>query len=620
MGKAQMPESSATTRRSIMIFLLVWLLSAAYLGINLNKGWNQYDEGTLGQTAERILHGEMPHRDFHDPYTGGLAYTNAAIFKFFGINLFWLRLFLFVFFLAWVPAIYVLARQFLNPWPAAAVTLVAVAWSVPNYPAAMPSWFNLFFATFGVLALAKYIRRPAVPWLVLAGLCGGLSFLFKNVALYYLAAALLFFVYREQSLSRNESTPPRRTALYLAFLTLCLSIFIATLIKLVFVIGGTPEYLHFVFPGLAIALLLIFREHIPPVVSNWSRFRALFHMAAPFLIASAVPIILFFLFYRHHNGFGSLMNGLFVAPLLRVFYFQREPPGLVFEYPAVIATLLILETAKLRGQPRRVLSIFLVVLAALLLLTSQSQDVSYIVALQSAWGIIPVLAVTTVFVLSKKEQLQETGSENDQVLFLLFTITALFSLIQFPYAQVIYFCYGAPLAALLAACLLSRLPRPPRMILCATVVFYVLFPMLVIRTHYIGGRYHIDYASTPLRLPRVGPLRVAKVEATEFEELIPFVRDLAGQNPTFAGPDCPEVYFLAGIKNQTPILFDSLQDPLDYEREMRSLINRPNFLKVAVLHDRTISASYQLQILRSLVVPRFPNSRKIGTFTVYWRP
>ena len=146
MGKAQMPESSTTTRRSIMIFLLVWLLSAAYLGINLNKGWNQYDEGTLGQTAERILHGEMPHRDFHDPYTGGLAYTNAAIFKFFGINLFWLRLFLFVFFLAWVPAIYVLARQFLNPWPAAAVTLVAVAWSVPNYPAAMPSWFNEKFA------------------------------------------------------------------------------------------------------------------------------------------------------------------------------------------------------------------------------------------------------------------------------------------------------------------------------------------------------------------------------------------------------------------------------------------------------------------------------------------
>jgi len=73
----------------------------------------------------------MPHRDFDDPYTGGLAYIDAAIFKLFGINLLWLRLFLFACFLAWVPAVYALASEFLTPWPAAGVTLVAVAWSVP---------------------------------------------------------------------------------------------------------------------------------------------------------------------------------------------------------------------------------------------------------------------------------------------------------------------------------------------------------------------------------------------------------------------------------------------------------------------------------------------------------
>src|SRR5438128_1487011 len=182
-----MSEPVSTTRWSILIFLLVWLLSAVYLGMNLNKGWVAHDEGTLGQSAERVLNGDMPHRDFDDPYTGGLAYIDAAIFKLFGINLFWLRIFLFAFFLAWVPAVYALARQFLTAWPAAGVTLIAVAWSVPNYPAAMPSWFNLFFATFGTLALAKYIRKPAVHWLVLAGLCGGLSFLIKCVALYYIA-------------------------------------------------------------------------------------------------------------------------------------------------------------------------------------------------------------------------------------------------------------------------------------------------------------------------------------------------------------------------------------------------------------------------------------------------
>jgi hypothetical protein len=360
------------TRWGVLVLLLVWVLSAAYVGLNLNHGWDPHDEGTLGQSAERVLHGEMPHRDFDDPYTGGLAYIDALIFKLLDVNLFWLRLFLFVCFLAWVPAIYALAREFLLPWPAGAVTLVAVAWSVPNYTAAMPSWFNLFLATFGTLALAKYIRKPAILWLVLAGLCGGCSFLIKSVALYYIVGALLFFVYREQSLSRKQIAPPTRTLVYFTFLILCLSIFVAALIKLVFVIGETAEYLHFVFPGLTVALLLAARERTPASVSNWSRFKALFQTAGPFLLASAVPILLFFVFYWYHGALAALSNGLFVAPFRRVFYSQRGPAGLIFEYPAILAILLIVETAKLRGRSRRILSVFLIMLAALVLLTSRS--------------------------------------------------------------------------------------------------------------------------------------------------------------------------------------------------------------------------------------------------------
>jgi 4-amino-4-deoxy-L-arabinose transferase-like glycosyltransferase len=218
--------------------------------------------------------GNMPHRDFDDPYTGGLAYIDAFIFKLFGVNLFWLRLFLFVCFLVWLPAVYALAREFLSPLPAGAVTLIGVAWSVPNYTAAMPSWFNLFFAAFGTLALAKYIRKPAIHWLILAGLCGGLSFLVKSVALYYVAGALLFFVYREQSLSRIENARPRRTPLYLAFLTLCLSVFVFVAHFRTCAVSPSAfsEYLHFVFRAAVIALLLVCRERTSPTVSDLSRF------------------------------------------------------------------------------------------------------------------------------------------------------------------------------------------------------------------------------------------------------------------------------------------------------------------------------------------------------------
>jgi hypothetical protein len=612
-----MTETAATTRT--LIFLSVWLLSAIYMGLNLNHGWDPHDEGTLGQSAERVLHGEMPHRDFDDPYTGGLAYIDAFVFKVFGVNLFWLRLFLLVCFLAWVPSIYVLAREFLSAWPAGAVTLAAVAWSVPNYTAAMPSWFNLFFATFGTLALAKYIRKPAIRWLILAGLCGGCSFLIKSIALYYIAGALLFFVYREQSLSRIDNAPPRRTLLYLVFLTLCLSVFVLALIKLVFTIGDSAEYLHFVLPGAAVALLLLYRERTSPALSDLSRLKALLRMAIPFLIAAAIPIALFFIFYWYRHALASLIYGLFVTPFRRLSTAQLTPYGLVFEYPAVLVALLTVEAAKLRGHPRRVLSIFLALLAALVLFGSRSNDLAYIISLTSAVGIIPVLVLAALIVLLANRSLASLNPHSDERLALLLSMAALFSLIQFPYSSVGYFLYTAPLAILLAAALLSRLSHPPRIILSTAIVFYLLFSVFVIRPHLRGAHRRPDPDDTVLTLPRVGGLKVPRKSAAEYTELIPFVQNVAGDSPIFAGPDCPEIYFFAGIRNSTPIIFDSLLDPQYYEKDMKSLFDRPNFLKVAVTHDTDTAVAYQTEVLRSLAATRFPNSRKIGSFTVYWR-
>jgi Dolichyl-phosphate-mannose-protein mannosyltransferase len=614
-----MLETAITTRWSSLIVLFVWLCSAIYLGRNLNSRWVPADEGTLGQSAERVLHGEMPHRDFDDPYTGGLAYIDAFIFKLFGINLFWLRLFLFACFLIWVLALCALAREFLSPWPAAGATLIAVVWSVPNYTAAIPSWFNLFLATFGTLSLAKCIRKPSIYWLVLAGLCGGCSFLIKSVALYYVAGALLFFFYCEQSLSRIENAPPRRTPLYLAFLSLCLSVFVLSLIKLVFTVGEFSEYLHFVFPGVIIALLLVYRERTSPTVSDLSRFRALFRMAVPFLLAAVVPVALFCIFYWRHDALAALMNGLFVTPFRRLLTTRMAPNGLLFEYPAVLGALFIMETAKLRGRPRQVLSIFLALLVPIVLFYSRSNDLAFIIGISSALGAIPVLVLAALLVLSTEQSVHNSSLGADHLLALFLTMTVLFSLIQFPFASPGYFWYVSPLVVLLAAALLSRFSQPPRIVLYALVAFYVLFPVYVLHPQFMGGHRQPAPSNTPLSFPRAGGLRVMSRSVAEYEELIPFVKNLADGGSVLAGPDCPEVYFLAGIKNPTPILYDSLEDPRDYEKNMRSLFDRPNFLKAAVIHDIGIALPYQAELLRSLARSRFPNSRKIGSFTVYWR-
>jgi hypothetical protein len=343
-------------------------------------------------------------------------------------------------------------------------------------------------------------------------------------------------------------------------------------------------------------------------------------MGIPFLVAAIIPIALFFGFYWYHHALRDLMNGLFVTPFHRLFTAQLTPYGLLFEYPSVLVVLLTVETAKLRGQPRRVLSIFLAVLAALVLLGSRSNDLAYIIGLTSAVGIIPLLVFAAVIVLGTNRYPEVPDSRGDQLLALLLAISGVFSLIQFPYSSVGYFLYVAPIAILLAAALLSRFSQPPRIILCSAIAFYLLFAVFVIRPHVRGAHRRPEPDNTVLELPRVGGLRVSSEAASEYMELIPFVRSAAGDDPIFAGPDCPEIYFLTASKNSTPIIFDSLLDPKEYEKEMRALFDRPHFIRVAVIHNTDISVAYQAEVLRSLARTRFPNSRKIGSFTVYWRP
>jgi hypothetical protein len=59
------------------MLVAVWAISGLYVANGMLRGWVPHDEGRLGQSAERILVGELPHRDFDDPYTGGLSYLRV---------------------------------------------------------------------------------------------------------------------------------------------------------------------------------------------------------------------------------------------------------------------------------------------------------------------------------------------------------------------------------------------------------------------------------------------------------------------------------------------------------------------------------------------------------------
>ena len=199
-------EDRAPAHRWLIVLpYLLWGAALTYVLSFLDRGWLPSDEGTLAQAAERVLLGELPHRDFDGMYSGGLELFHALAFKLFGTQLISLRMAIFAVFLPTVPLLYRMGRRLGGPISASVAVLLAVAWGLPNYMSAMPSWYNLFLAIYGTAALFEFMEDGRKPWLLAAGLAVGLSIAVKTVGLYLLAAVLLTLIVHEQRLAASEA-------------------------------------------------------------------------------------------------------------------------------------------------------------------------------------------------------------------------------------------------------------------------------------------------------------------------------------------------------------------------------------------------------------------------------
>src|SRR6185503_3085633 len=196
-----MTDSRLQPRRDwlgMLAFVVCWGAAMLLAWHYLDRGWVPHDEGTLAQSAERWLQGELPHRDFDEIYTGGLSAVHALAFRVLGDGLRSMRIPLLAAFAAFLPAVFYLARQFAPPLLSALVMLVAGAWTLPNYSAPIPSWYNLFLATLGTACLVRFVHSGAIGWVFAAGLAAGLSFLAKTPGLYFAAAAFVFLLYHDE--------------------------------------------------------------------------------------------------------------------------------------------------------------------------------------------------------------------------------------------------------------------------------------------------------------------------------------------------------------------------------------------------------------------------------------
>lgn len=574
--------------RPAAVLLLLLVAAAAYLSRFALDGWIPHDEGLLGQSAERVLLGERPHADFDDPYTGGLAQFHALAFRFFGTRLSVLRWILFGFGLAAVATIWSIARRGLSPLPAAAVAATSVVWTLPNYFAALPSWYNLFLALFGLAALLRWLDSRRAAWLFAAGLCGGLSILAKISGLFFVAGACLFLLHvRDENERRGGRWLAIGGAMAIGALPL---VVMANRLS----VDAVATY---ALPPMLMAAVVV----VDALRAGTASVRSLLGRLAAFGLGVSVPVVAFALPYVASGSLAALWKGVFVLPQQRLAFAAYDPPPLA---TAIFALPLLLTLLPLRSR----LVATIIGIAALTLIPFAWEQPLYSIVWWSVRGVFLGVIVIAACVLLRMR--------SDARLLAVISVAAFCSLVQFPYSFAIYFCYVAPLVLLSAVFLLRSIDRDAEFPLAvAGMVFVAAFAIVWLNTGRattIGDRY--QRRGNVARLAGRADLDVPPAHAAGYADLVKAIREHARSELIYAFPDCPEVYFLAGKRNPTRKFYDFFDAG---RRPLRTIEEKG--IDVVVINALPEFSPPADPLLVEELRRRFAEGRRIGPFEVRWK-
>jgi hypothetical protein len=560
------------------------------------------------------MDGALPHRDFGDPYTGGLSALGAVAFRIFGVRLTVLRDVMFAAFVLTLPVFFLIAARFVGPWPGAVVTGLAVVWSVPNYPAAVPSWYNLFCAILALGAYLRFVDTGGRRWLAASGMAAGMSIALKIVGVYLVLALLLGLVYREQDRTSASILPdaPDSAALpggfrwYGIALTGALLLLPVALFALVRTNLTPATAAQFVVPGGALAGALVAREWAGGHGPSAERMRHLLHLAGPLLAGLAIPMIALVTPYVAAHALHPLVMDVLVRASQRLRFATLAPPDLRSGWPSLAIGVVLLVSSHLGMRWQWLLSGVSAVIALVAGTVARFQADTYSFVWGAARIVIPLTVVSGCLLLGLADRRRDRGRAESERLFMVLSITSFCSLVQFPFSAPIYWCYVAPLAAL-------------------AVVAVLAVALLAFGVTRVNGQSLASLGITgdpgpmlaPLALDRAG-LRVPTDDKESYEELVALMRTHVGPSGyAYAGPDAPEVTFLAGLRDPTASLFDFLDDSTTHVGSILAALRAHDVRVVALHHDAEFSPLDSG--LDSTLRRWYPEADTVGSFDVRWR-
>ena len=191
------PEASSTEK---WLAALVCVLSFAYLCLFRRYTTMEPDEGIILQGAQRILHGEIPYRDFFTFYTPGSYYLLAGLFKLFGNSFMVARTALAVCGAVSSSVCYLLARRVCSRQSALFAAALVTLTALPFRFLVLHNWDSTLWACLALYCSVRFLESPRPVWIfaaatfisftvlfeqskgagLLLGIAGGLSLIFMK--------------------------------------------------------------------------------------------------------------------------------------------------------------------------------------------------------------------------------------------------------------------------------------------------------------------------------------------------------------------------------------------------------------------------------------------------------
>ena len=603
-----------------IVLLGVLLLAWYHVRPDLYTSWTPSDEGVLAQSAERVLRGELPHRDFDALWSGGLDWLNAGAFRVLGTRLTSMRQVLVVAWLIGLVAMFDAARQFVSVWCAALVVWCASLWTLSLSSHPLPSWYNLVFALIGTAAVLRAQAQGKHSWMFIAGMAAGASIAVKIVGVYFVAAVLLFCAFHAQGQTPAPAAPRLRLSRWYAWLmTVGLVAYLATVLRLISYETTENTLLQFFVPSAALVTVLLTREWRSDGSTDTARLRALLSIAMPFVAGLVLVIGVFVLPWVLSGAIPSLVHGLFVAPQLRFVLVTYQLPGLRSAGLSLLPYALLVAMAPFVRQPlsradRWALGAFV----ALFIASAYDGSPTVLTTWYAFRLLTPCVALLTAWWFLRPPRGAAIPQGRQSTVFFLVSAAAACSLVQIPMSLWTYFLYFVPLLILAAAALWSALPRMPREVPIALAAIAITFqlrnPVDIVRE----PDSRPSSAMVPLGGAR-GGLIVTREDSTRFAQIEDEVRKRATSEWLYVWHDAPEIYFLTGMRNPTRTFFEAFADPATQTAGAIEAVLLEKDVSVIVLTRPDKAVAPMPPELRRWIEIRYPSVAWVGDVEVRGR-